>query len=558
MCVGEVDGVPAMWRQVPQVPFTAGLIFRVGRADEQLARAGVTHLLEHLALFEVGREHPDLRFNGQVDATTMSFHIEGTPEQAVEFVRDVATKLHALPGDRLEAERDILRAESSQHSLNGVLAALVRWRFGARGYALPAYQELGLHELTLDDLHEWAATFATKANAILWFTGEPPSELRIPLPEGKYVPAPDLTDMLPLFPCWFSDGPATVSGALSVINRSVAGQALSAVLERRLMQRVRYELGATYSPVVQYVGVHPTKATLTMLADPVPGQEQAVAREVYTALSAIADGDVPRSAIDAYVADFTRMQLSDPQVARGWIASRSLNTLLRARDLTMAGLHAELAELDTSAVAEKAAEAAASALYRLPPDTTPPKQIVAAPGWSPEIHGDRRYETRRRDPAEPMGAITVGPAGLCLRRPDGHFVSVRAQEAEALLVWQHDQRTVIGVDAATIEVNPAWWNQAEELLRDIDSFVPADRHVRMRDQIDPPPGPPQAGEPWGRWILVLVAVAALSGFATLSIAESHRPSLLSTAISLGLLVGAVRQLQRIRWVRGRPYSRWPR
>jgi hypothetical protein len=31
----------------------AGLTFRVGRADESLARGGVTHMIEHLALYPV-------------------------------------------------------------------------------------------------------------------------------------------------------------------------------------------------------------------------------------------------------------------------------------------------------------------------------------------------------------------------------------------------------------------------------------------------------------------------------------------------------------------------
>ena len=44
-----VDGVPTFYVDVDG-PFVATLAFRVGRADERLPSAGVTHLLEHLAM----------------------------------------------------------------------------------------------------------------------------------------------------------------------------------------------------------------------------------------------------------------------------------------------------------------------------------------------------------------------------------------------------------------------------------------------------------------------------------------------------------------------------
>ena len=41
--VAEVDGVPVFWADAPGRG-AAGLLFRVGRTDESLAGAGVTHL----------------------------------------------------------------------------------------------------------------------------------------------------------------------------------------------------------------------------------------------------------------------------------------------------------------------------------------------------------------------------------------------------------------------------------------------------------------------------------------------------------------------------------
>lgn len=183
---------------------------------------------------------------------------------------------------------------------------------------------------------------------------------------------------------------------------------------------------------------------------------------------------------------------------------------------------------------------------------------MAAPTWSPELQGSRRYESRRADPDEPVAVITIDPAGLCLRRPDGNFVSVREQEAEALLVWEHDQRTLIGADGATIDINPAWWHRGRELLRDIDMLVPADRQVRMRDKLDPPDGPPNLREPIRLWVMLLVSLAAVVLLFAMGRAGSGLGSVVYAGIVIGFSAPLVRQLQPTRRARGRPLSGWPR
>ena len=49
----DVDGVPTLIGSTTG-PGHAGLVFRVGAVDEPLARRGVTHLVEHLALHAAG------------------------------------------------------------------------------------------------------------------------------------------------------------------------------------------------------------------------------------------------------------------------------------------------------------------------------------------------------------------------------------------------------------------------------------------------------------------------------------------------------------------------
>ena len=93
----EIDGVPTFWHPAPG-PLRAALIFRVGRADEQLAQAGISHLVEHLTLASLGeRDHP---VNGFVDHHRTVFYSSGSAEEVgtggVEFHPELDT-------DRVEA-----------------------------------------------------------------------------------------------------------------------------------------------------------------------------------------------------------------------------------------------------------------------------------------------------------------------------------------------------------------------------------------------------------------------------------------------------------------------
>ena len=66
----EVDGVPVLWTPGP-APFTAGLVFGVGRRDETFLGGGLTHLVEHLAMQAVGPT--SLETSATVELSTTEF-----------------------------------------------------------------------------------------------------------------------------------------------------------------------------------------------------------------------------------------------------------------------------------------------------------------------------------------------------------------------------------------------------------------------------------------------------------------------------------------------------
>jgi hypothetical protein len=79
----RVDGVPVFWTKSGD-EMLAGPMFRAGRGDESVARGGITHMIEHLALFPLGVQEAGRHYNGQVDAVTTTFLRRGRPEELAE------------------------------------------------------------------------------------------------------------------------------------------------------------------------------------------------------------------------------------------------------------------------------------------------------------------------------------------------------------------------------------------------------------------------------------------------------------------------------------------
>src|SRR6267378_8182433 len=93
-----VGGLPLYTVDAPG-PRRAVLAFRVGRADETLAWAGLTHLVEHLALLPF-KEQP-FTYGGQVEGARTLFYAQGTDAQLREFIDRLGENLRGLPLDHL-------------------------------------------------------------------------------------------------------------------------------------------------------------------------------------------------------------------------------------------------------------------------------------------------------------------------------------------------------------------------------------------------------------------------------------------------------------------------
>lgn len=240
---GEIAGVPVFWTPWDLQPQRVAIRFRVGIADEPLALRGVSHLIEHLALFRFG-EAPFI-YNGTVGQAITTFNAQGRTEEIHAFLADVVRELADLPYDRLTEEKRILGVEEAGIG-SGSRARFHQLRFGASSYGLTIKRELARPLLEPEAIERWRTDWFTRGNAAIWMTGEPPEDLELPLPEGPRQPPP-VSEPLPSvrLPAYALGTDGEV--AIGLIGpESDAFRTALFVARRRLVECLRRERGVAY------------------------------------------------------------------------------------------------------------------------------------------------------------------------------------------------------------------------------------------------------------------------------------------------------------------------
>jgi zinc protease len=467
-----VDGVPVCWTGAGGGRLSAGLVFRVGRADETLVTSGITHLLEHLVLFPI--ERADLHVNGVTSPGTTTFRLDDAePEELAGFLEAVCAGLREPPVERLEAEKAILRTEANRRDAANDLSL---WRYGPAGFGLPSFEEYGLDRLTAQDVREWAATRFNSGNAALWISGGPPPEgLRLDLPAGGRMPYPPAVEVLPRLPAYFN---SPVNGAVFdlVVPRSRAAMLYAAVLDRRLFARLRRELGVSYTAAAHYQPRDAGHAVVTAMADALP--EHRV--------------DMCRAVVDILL-DLSREPPSGAELATARTLVERAASPAASAEAVLAGVledgAPEEAEEDLRAVARTALD---SALAMLPERCAIGRAgFVRAPGGSAAaVEGTVCKPVNRPDAT---AELIVGPEGVSLR--DGLLVStVYFAQCRGMLAWPDGARRLFGADAVTVLVEPTMWHLPAAELARIDAAVPAALTVaqpaREPGRIPQAPAPP--------------------------------------------------------------------
>ncbi|WP_228993318.1 pitrilysin family protein [Streptomyces sp. DH8] len=482
----EVDRIPTLLTaRSGGGPVAAGLYFRVGAADETLATAGLTHLVEHLALHRHGVS--DLHYNGSTAATHTHFVVSGTEEEVVAYLNGVCASLRDLPVERLATEREILRTEQAGRS-RGINHQLPLWRYGARGYGLVSYPEYGTLHLTADAVRDWAATWFTRDNAVLWITGDTvPEGLDLTLPAGRRQPLPVPTSALPVTPAYLTGG----SGGVvldGVVRRSVAASLFAEVLGRALFTDLRQKGGYSYAADCGYQPRDNDHATLTAFADALPQKQDAVVGGFIDVLARLRAGTIDRAELDSARAKALK-QYERPDIGAAALPSYALNVLTGHPNLSPDEHRAELDAVTVEDLRDVAGELYDSALIQVPGRAVDWAGFTAAPQWSDPVPDPAGtvHRSRERDGV----SLAVGPEAVTLVMPAGQ-ITVRYDACAAMRVFPDGARHLIGFDAFVVEVEPTLYAKlTPDRMAVLDAGVPASAAIPMPER-DPEeiPRPP--------------------------------------------------------------------
>ncbi|WP_406007258.1 insulinase family protein [Streptomyces sp. NBC_00637] len=463
--------IPTLYAPASGKEITAGLFFRVGRADETLATAGLTHLVEHLALHRLGLS--DLHYNGATANAYTLFHVTGSEEEVVKYLNSVCAGLRDLPMQRLETEKEILRTEAAGRG-GGPQHQMPLWRYGAQGYGLSSYTELGTWSLTPDQVRHWAETRFTRDNAVLWITSdEVPDGLDLTLPQGSRFPAPAATSALPTTPAYISgdDGHVVLT---SVLRRSTAASVFADVLGRALFQDLRQEGGYSYSAEADYSPRDADFATLTAYADSLPQKQDAVVGGFVDTLARLRAGRIEQSELDSVRTKLLKMY-DNPDLAAAALPSYALSLLLGHPILTPEQHRAELNAVTTDDLREVAREAWGNALLQVPGRGVDWAGLTLAPQHSQAAVTGTRHQSLEDDEV----TLVIGAEGVSLLTPRGP-VTVRYDACAAMTTRPDGARTLTGHDGFSVTVEPTLYRGVTpERVAALDAAVPARAVVPM-------------------------------------------------------------------------------
>ena len=504
----EIDGVPVLFTE--SGPVAAGITFRVGYADETLARHGITHLIEHLALYRLGVT--DYHYNGTTAPDVTTFFSQGSPETVTRYLTRVCEALADLPMERLELEKDVLRTEADGRG-RSVADRLWLWRYGSRGPGLAALPEWGLAGLTPNDLRAGVARFFTRGNAAVWISGMPaPADLRLPLAAGPRQPVPSVPEVLPELPACFPDL-VQKNGYQVRLPRSATARIYTSLLQRELFRRLRQEGGYSYAVATEYLPFGADQVDIFASADVADEREGAALGAFVDALASLRWGTIDPAEL-AEICGRMRTDLSHPMAEAARLPGAAADLLVGAELIPTEQLIAEAATVTPQQVQQFAERAAATALLLTPRGHSAEwAGFRPAPNWStgpaegPAVaaHGD------------PARHLVIGPDGVS-ETAEGHTVAVAYADCQAMLVWPDGGRALVGADAITCSVEPTLYPLDPQALGYLDQRIPPSLVVRMPprapDAIPVPQQVPRAASPVGdsqrTWLIIGVIFAVIS------------------------------------------------
>lgn len=473
-----LDGIPA-FVGTKEGPLTAGLIVRAGECDEQLAHHGISHLVEHLLLGNVGRHLTS--WNGFVDLQTTNFVVHGSPDEVVEFFDSLCTTLLDPPYARIPTEAQVLRTEAASRGGRGILAAALRTRIGPRNYGLRDYREFCFDQPSPQLVHHWISSHYTTGNAAFWCTGPLPEGLHLRLPPGEASPIPPPTWIDEVYPGFVHERNDNI--ALTVIDTwSTELLVALAVAREHLFDLLRTTHGLSYdvSTATESLGcgrlLHAAvwadglAENLTDVRDRMSAEMQRLCW----------DGPSPE-VLERFRATMRRALADDDDSP---VAAQARCHVFGTKFNDIGETLAVAEELDPTRVAATLATAMRSALWLVPGQVGwYDRRVTGTRPWSTSVVTGNTIPIAVPEDDTDRRRLVVGTDGLSmLHGNDSNPVTVRFDQVAALLAYPDGDRSVIGDDGFVVRIEASRWPDAGGLIRYVDSRVAASRIVYMPPQ----------------------------------------------------------------------------
>ena len=466
----EVDGVPCFWADAPGAP-SAGLLFRVGRADEQLAYGGVTELVKQLALHDL--PHARYDSSGHVAATTTAFYATGRPSELVDFLAHVCRTLGDLPLDRLDSEKRVSGIEAERRRPT-VLDRMLTMRFGAQGQGLAFYEPMGLRWLGAEHVADWSARWFTRGNAALWLSCPPPAGLRLRLPDGQRVAPPEPQPLAALaLPAYAASGSGVVASSV-VAPRSAASAAAGRTVADRVHAALDLDVAAWQFPLTAGL------AHRSLSVDCPDDRAVEVLHAVTAAYDTVA-AEGPTAGELAGAAHATAAAIAHDDAVAGGLDRMAVDELLGDRRRWKEDLVREAEAVSYAEAAAALREALGTQLLLAPATAPKPHERLHEFPW---FSADRVQGTElgplRRDRAAVR--LVAGPDGVShVAQDTGRASTVRFADVAAAVQEPDGSLTLIGRDGAIVAIDPHAFKGAGQVVADVERRLPPELVVPPRD-----------------------------------------------------------------------------
>lgn len=483
----KVDGVVTIWADIPG-PLRAGLFFRTGRVDETLATAGYTHLIEHLTLSTIEVQSQEI--NGFVTGNITGFLTAGNPAEVRNFLEQVCKVIQSLPEERLEKEKQVLTAESASRRYD-LQSSLLTWRYGAAGYGLMTFPELGLSGATLKQVQEFGEQKFTKENAVLWLSGPPPATLHLPLPLGVKQPIPPLSPIQWTFPAWFVDDFCPGIAASAVVPRVSASTVFCELVSKRLRESLRVSKAISYAPGVFYDYLNADTAHLILFADSDNERREELSNlfgEVINTLNKIDESEIitiRQQVYDRWVGSMAppptdRLMMDIQRVAVDWLFDKKYEeweTIAR-----------EALSVSLDDISKFWSDAQSTMMFALP-GRVPIQPWMGGQIPLSKVPAVQGQKATNLDAPIQKEQLIHSADGVSILWPDGSHITVRYSRMAGALLYEDGCLRLIGSDATVVTIEPTLWRDGSKLCRQIRERIPGHLLLKQSRPINAIPQP---------------------------------------------------------------------